>query len=128
MPRPKRSEKVGVTEVKPALAPTEAVEAAERILGAKCPICGKTIIEKRAVKVAGVTVGKVGYFDNIEWREDYPFGISFAAGGRGSLRDWHYIGPEDAPELFEAVKARFIQALKEWINKGWLSPDEISQL
>jgi hypothetical protein len=48
-----------------------------------------------------------------------------SAAGKGSLRDWEYINPQDAPELFEALKARFKDAIKEWLEKGLLEPSDI---
>jgi len=122
--RKKRSEKRVIREA-PAPAPVEVVKPAEEVLAALCPCCGRTI-KDRAVKISGVTVGKVGYFDSIDWEEDKPFGVAYQASGRGSFTNWRHINPEEAPELFEALKARFIQAVREWVRKGWLSHDEIS--
>jgi hypothetical protein len=122
MPRRKRSEKVEVA-VRPA--PVRPQVAAERIVAAICPCCGRTIPEKRAIKAGYVTVDHIGYFASIEWDEKKAFGVSYLPGGRGSM-GWSYIDPEEAPELFEAVKARLIRAVREWINKAWLSEEEIS--
>jgi len=125
MPRKRRSEKLAEVAVRPAPVPTEALAVAEKILSALCPVCGRTIPENRALRIGYVTVGKVGYFESIDWDPDKPFGVSFRAGGRNAFKDWEHIGPEEAPELFEALKARFIQALKEWVAKGWIKEDEI---
>jgi hypothetical protein len=51
--------------------------------------------------------------------------LRLSAAGKGSLKDWQYINPEDAPELFEALKGRFRHAIKEWIERGWLLPSDI---
>jgi len=126
--RLKRSSKTKLVEaVKPAPAEAEVEAVAERIVGAFCPVCGKTVID-RAVKIGYVSVGHTPYFESIEWDPDKPFGISFAAAGRGSLQDRKYVTPEDCPELFEAVKARFLQALAEWVNKNWISPSDIESI
>lgn len=125
MPRKKRSEKRAIEVARvPVVAPARA-KVTERLMAALCPVCGRTVPEKRALKIGNVTIGKVGYFDSIDWDENKPFGVSYLAAGRGSFKDWEHIGPEEAPELFEALKARLIQAVGEWINKGWLTPDEI---
>lgn len=126
MPRKKRSErKTGeAVAVRPAPVRPEA-EVAERIMAAICPLCGKSIPTKRAIKIGYVTVDRIDYFDSINWDPNKPFGVSYSAAGRGSLRDWNYISPEEAPELFEAVKSRLIQAVREWVNKGWLSQEDI---
>lgn len=126
MARKKRSEKT-TAAVRPAPAPPEVAKVAGEILEAFCPVCGRTVPQNRALKVGGVVVGKVGYFESIDWDPNKPFGVAKEASGRGSLANFRYINPDEAPELFEVLKARLIQALKEWINKGWLSPDEISQ-
>jgi len=142
MGRKKRSQKV---EVAPRPTRVRAEAVAERILAALCPCCGRTIPEKRAIRVGYVTVDRVDYFASIEWDENKPFGVSYVPGGRG-FGNWEHISPEQAPELFEAVKARFIQAwiewivkawitreellrlVKEWLDKGWINPEEIPSL
>jgi hypothetical protein len=120
--RRKRSEKKVEVAVRPAPVRAEAV--AVKMIAAICPCCGKTIPEKRAIKAGYVTVDWVDYFASIKWDENKSFGVSYSPGGRGSM-ETDYIGPEDAPELFEAVKARFLQAIKEWLGKGWIKPEEL---
>lgn len=127
MGRKKRSEKLAqAVAVKPAPAPE--VRVAERVIAALCPVCGRTVPEKRAIKAGYITYDHIPYFDSIEWDKDKPFGVSRLAAGRGSFSNWEYINPQDAPELFEAVKGRFIQALEEWLNKKWIAPEEIKHL
>jgi len=121
--RRKRSEKVEVA-VRPAPVRVEAEVVAVKMIAAICPCCGKTIPEKRAIKAGYVTVDRVDYFASIGWVENKPFGVSYSPGGRGSMGT-DYISPEDAPELFEAVKARFLQAIREWLGKGWIKPEEL---
>lgn len=127
MARKKRSTKLakGAVAVRPAPVSEVAKVAAERFIIAFCPVCGHSIPEKRAKKIGYVTVDRVPYFESINWDANKPFGVSYSAAGRGSLRDWQYITPEEAGELFEAMKARFIQAIEEWIKKGWLEKGEI---
>ena len=128
MARKKRSLAEAVA-VKPAPAPmVVAPKVAERVMAAICPLCGRAVPEKRAIKSGYITVDRKPYFDSIDWDENKPFGVAYPLTGRGSLRDWEYISPEQAPELFEALRQRFIQALREWINKGWLSQEEIRSL
>lgn len=94
---------------------------------ALCPVCGKTVTD-RAVKLGGVTVGKTPYFETIEWDKDKPFGVAIATGGRGSFTEWHHISKEDAPELFEGLKERLLQAVKEWLDKGWIEGAKVKEL
>ena len=122
MPRLKRSEKATRVAVEPAVRPPSRVT--ERLYGAHCPVCGRQI-KNRAIKIGYVTVDRIGYFASIDWDPNKPFGVSFAAGGKGAFKDWQPIGPEEAPELFEAVKKRLIDALREWVDKGWISREEI---
>lgn len=124
MPRLKRSEKAAVPKVAPA--PVEVPpKVTEEVLAALCPICGRTVPEDRAVKVGNITVGKVGYFESIDWDEAKQFGVAYQASGRGSFTNWRHINPQEAPELFEAMKARFLQAIREWLKKGWITEEDI---
>lgn len=127
MPRKKRSQKLAEREtVQPIVERIRAATApTEPIIGAFCPVCGHTIPEKRAIKQGYVPIDHVDYFDSIDWDANKPFGVSFAATGKGSLKDWRHISPEDAPELFQKVRGRFVKAIKEWMDKGWLSKEEI---
>ena len=121
MGRPKRSD----TAVhKAPVVERERPRGTATIVGAFCPCCGKTI-QDRAVKVGNISVGRVPYFDSIEWDPNKPFGVRFSATGRGSLKDRESIGPEDAPELFEGLKRRLIAATKEWEAKGWLTAEDL---
>lgn len=123
--RLKRSEKrARLPAVEPQIPPP--ILATGTALGAFCPVCGHTIPENRAIKIGHVTVDRVGYFGSIDWDPNKPFGASFAArGGRGPFREWHYISPEEAPELFKAVKGRLIDAVREWVEKGWINEEEL---
>lgn len=127
MGRRKRSEKL--REIKELPLPTEVkvMPAAAEVMAAICPICGRSVPENRALKVGTVTVGKVGYFDSIDWEPDKPFGVAYQASGRGSFNNWRHIDPSQAPELFEALKGRFIDSIREWLAKGWIKRGEIEQ-
>lgn len=131
MGRKKRSLKLAERAeqaVKPILVPIETAKPVGEFFGALCPVCGRWLPSDRALKVGNTTIGRVGYFDSIEWDKDKPFGVAFQAGGRGSLNNWRYIGPEEDSELFEALKGRLLQAVKEWREKGWLSDEDISSI
>lgn len=126
MPRRKRSETLA------ALQPVSRAPAAERpretatVVACLCPICGHSI-QDRAIKVGHITVEKRPYFETIDWDPDKPFGIAYPAGGRSSYKDWQHIGPEKAPELFAALKGRFLQAIKEWREKGWITAEDLEK-
>jgi len=95
------------------------------VVACLCPICGRSIPKDRAVKVGHITVEKRPYFESIDWDPEKPFGIAYPAGGRGSYKDWQPIGPEEDPELFAAVKGRFLQAIQEWKQKGWIADEDL---
>jgi hypothetical protein len=50
------------------------------------------------------------------------------ATGKNSFSDWHYINPKDAPDLFQAMKNRFLTALGEWVDKGWITKGEVERM
>jgi len=134
MGRRKRSDR---QQEKPAVATLERPEAEARVLttGAKailfalCPICGRSIPEQRVT--ARGTYGaleKKPYFETIDWDADKPFGVRLATSGKGSFKNWDYIDKDEVPELFEALKKRLLEAIKEWLHKGWLSEEEVAGL
>lgn len=127
MARKKRSERVAEAAVKarPVAVAVAPLRVAVKVVSALCPICGRAVPENRAIKFGHVTVDRVSYFGSIDWDPEKPFGVSYTPAGRGSFREWQHIDPEDAPELFKAMKARFLDALGEWITKGWISVDEV---
>jgi hypothetical protein len=96
------------------------------VLYALCPVCGRAVPENR-----GTVRGKAGnievepYFNTIKWDPDKPFGIARPAAGKGSFKDSTYIDKDEAPELFEAVKGRLLEALREWVAKGWIQKEEL---
>jgi len=127
MPRKKRSEKQAV-EVAPKPVAVVPAPAPAMIVAALCRLCGRTIPEKRAIKAGYVTVDRIDYFASIDWDREKPFGIIYPATGRGSLGQWQHIGPEAAPELFQAVKGRLLEAVREFLEKGWVSKEEVEEI
>ena len=126
--RAERQAAVGlVEESTPVQTPTPTPEKV--VLYALCPVCGRSIPERR-----GTVRGKLGnietqpYFDSIQWDPDKPFGIALPATGKGSFSGWRHISKEEAPELFEALKQRFLEALREWAAKGWIKPEDLKNL
>ena len=99
------------------------------LIQALCPVCGRSIPENR-VTVRG-TYGAIEtqpYFDSIQWDPAKPFGMKMPANGKNSFAGWDYIDISEAPELFEALKKRFLDAIKEWVDKGWLSKKELQRI
>lgn len=99
-----------------------------QVVSCFCPICGRGIPEKRVTeRVEGkdIALETQEYFSSIEWNPDQPFGMSRLAAGKKSFADWHYVSPEEAPELFKQVKKRFLDAVREWREKGWITKEEL---
>ncbi|MBW2673824.1 MAG: hypothetical protein JRD89_10490 [Deltaproteobacteria bacterium] len=99
MARKKRSEKavMRAVAVEPRPVTPQAPAEVKETLSALCPVCGRAIPHSRAVRVQGVKVGGVGYFEAISWDSGKPFGVASAITGRGSFKDWRYITPVDRP-------------------------------
>lgn len=127
MPRRKRSEKSPERRPVERPKPERVSVGVGEDLQALCPVCGKTIVD-RAVKFGGVTVGRTPYFETIDFDPNKPFGVAMATAGRGSFANWRYIQPEEAPELFSQVRNRLLQAIKEYLDKGWLTSEDIRNL
>lgn len=132
MARKKISEKEGVrTSVaireKPSELPSIAPVSAKATLEALCPVCGRAIPERRAtVRSKLGNLETQPYFESIEWDKNKPFGIRLPTNGKASFKNWDYIDRDEAPEFFEALKNRFLQALREWLDKGWITREEIT--
>lgn len=92
-----------------------------------CPGCGMAHGQRAVRKVKYIILEKKPYLDTIEFDPDKPFGVEVQAMGRGIppvvVR---YLQPEDIPEDFARVKKRMLDAMLEWVKKGWLTPDEVS--
>jgi hypothetical protein len=57
---------------------------------------------------------------------DKPFGTILESQGRGTLRMKGYFGPaEDPTGSFPLIRARLLAAVHEWIEKGWLTKEEV---
>lgn len=134
MARKKKSEKGevrgGVAILKkPRELPSVTPVSAKAIMEALCPVCGRAIPERR-----GTVKSKLGnletqpYFESIDWDKNKPFGIRLPTNGKASFKNWDYIDRDEAPELFEALKNRFLQALNEWLEKGWITREEVTEL
>lgn len=149
MPRKKRSEKQAEVDRlaaperprKAALAPRVA-RAAGEYRSAFCPVCGVVHGRKRLE----YPKTKNGYYsppatqNYWEWisdrdkerglDKDEPFGIIQEVGmGRGrSFAVVGYFGPEDDNDFYPLVKARLLQAVRRWLQNGWLSKEEVESV
>lgn len=98
-----------------------------------CPVCGtahgqevtQTVLGKPYIKLA-----KANYWERTKnFNPDKPFGVIQETLGRGSFKLIGYFSPEeDVDGFFPLVKERLVAATKEWLNKGWLTREEIEGL
>jgi len=103
-----------------------------------CPLCGTAhgiIYGKRKLKGkpyyrVGEPILKSDYFADLlsKYDENKPFGVEVEASGRGSFKNWRYISPQEAPQLFESVQKVFYKAIKSWLQKGWLDKKELQKI
>ena len=69
-------------------------------------------------------MGKVlSYHDNQK-----PFGVVKESKGRGTMKFLGYYGlEEDVDGFFPIMKTRLLQVIGEWVQRGWITPAEISE-
>ena len=106
-----------------------------------CPVCGRTMgkilldkeLSKRESGYYSIESYKRRqlYLDYLEdkWdldKKEWAY-IRDASGGRGhgfpiidTLEE-----PEEAPELFEKLKSQLLRGLQWWINREWITQEEI---
>lgn len=95
-----------------------------------CPICGTA----HGIQVTETVPGKPyiklrrgNYWDRTKsFDPNKPFGVIQETLGRGTFRLVGYFSPEeDQDGFFPLVKARMLQAMKEWVDKGWITKEEV---
>ena len=81
-----------------------------------CPICGLTVGNRIMGKV-------LSYHDNQK-----PFGVVKESKGRGTMKFLGYYGlDEDVDGFFPIMKIRLLQVIGEWLEREWISREEILQ-
>jgi len=131
MPRRKRSElERQATRVRPTETEEKRETKPERVEGeirnelreAICPVCGKCI----SLHHRGGLQNHLDKFDH-----NKPFGVILDNQG-GKWHGYRFIGyfnpQDDTTGLYEAVKGRLMGAVREWIDKGWITREELSSL
>lgn len=98
-----------------------------------CPICGtshgitvtETVPGKKYIKLK-----RGNYWERTkDFDPDKPFGVIQETFGRGTFKLIGYFSPEeDQDGFFPLVKARLLQATKEWLAKGWITKDEVEEI
>lgn len=97
-----------------------------------CPLCGtshgievtETVPGKKYIKLR-----RRNYWERVkDFDPDKPFGVIQETTGRGSFKLVGYFSPEeDVDNFFPLIKARLLQAMKEWVSKGWIAREEVDE-
>jgi hypothetical protein len=95
-----------------------------------CPVCGLAHGMEVTETIPGkkyMVISRRNYWEKTkDFDPDKPFGVIQETLGRGTFSTLGYFNPdEDTEGYFPLVKARLLQALKEWKDKGWVNQDEI---
>ncbi len=98
-----------------------------------CPVCGTAHGQEVTETVEGkpwMVLSRRNYWERTkEFDPDKPFGVIQETAGRGSFNLIGYFQPEeDIDGSFPLVKARLLQATKEWMDKGWITREEVNQV
>ena len=115
----------------PSVLPMVRDPGETEIPEAICPICRRSMIPQRRILSEGgvenTTVSSSPYWE-MEGDSTRHFAIILGSRGRGTLRLLRYADRVEVPELFESVKAHMVQAIREWLARGWLLPAEMQSL
>jgi len=95
-----------------------------------CPVCGKAHGMRVTRKVKYFPIERKPYVESIDWLPEKPFGVIVVYEGRGKgVTVMGYFQPgQDPDNFFPAVKERFVNAIKEWLDKGWLKDSDLKAL
>lgn len=114
-----------------ASAPTP--EALPTIRQAICPGCGRAagFLWQRDL-LSRAKLERLNYWERTrDFAADKPFGVIQQA-GIANLRGFEVIGyfepEEDIDGFFPWVKDRLLEAVKEWVLKGWLTREEVQEV
>jgi len=100
---------------------------------ALCPMCGNSHGMINIYTVPGKPWTKVGQENYWEKTRDFipdkPFGVVKSGEGRGTMELVRYYDiDEDTDGYFTPMKARLLQVLKEWLDKGWITREELEEV
>lgn len=92
-----------------------------------CPVCGKAHGMRVTKRIRYFVIERKPYVESIDWLPEKPFGVIVVYEGRGKgVTLVGYFQPgQDPDNFFPKVKERFLDAIKEWLQKGWLKDSEV---
>ena len=96
-----------------------------------CVLCGRTMGIRNITPVGKpfVKLGEINrWAETSKFTGDKPFGVIKSSVGKGSMKfEGYYDIDEDVEGYFISMKARLLNVLREWQEKGWLSKEEIEE-
>lgn len=102
---------------------------AKRWREAFCPICGLShgMVNIRPPEKPYLSLGLQSFWDRVEeYSGDKAFGVIKESTGRGSMTMvGYYDVDQDVEGFFPQIKRRLCNVIAEWIQKGWLSMEEL---
>lgn len=103
-----------------------------------CPVCfvSHGMVKDETVKgKPWIVLSTKNFWKKVQESDpDKPLGVIQETGGvkgkgRNRFRTIGYFGPDDDPHgFFPLIKNRLLQALREWIAKGWIEPEEVRKV
>ena len=96
-----------------------------------CPVCFMTHGREVLVTVVGkpwIVLKRGNFWAGRTVDPDKPFGVIQESKGRGTLKMLGYFEPEeDEDGYFPLVKGLLIAAVKKWLDRGWLTREELEE-
>ena len=90
-----------------------------------CSLCGAAHGTRITVRVKYFPIERKPYLETVDFDPLKPFGVIIRPLGRGKGSEViRYLNPQES-KYFPAVKRRFLAAIQEWLDKGWLKREEI---
>ena len=97
-----------------------------------CPLCGISVGMRNIYvdpKKPWTKTGEKNLWEETRaFNGDKPFGVIKSSEGRSSLKFVRYFDVgEDTDGFFPPMKARMLAAMKEWLEKGWITWEELEE-
>ena len=96
-----------------------------------CPLCGLSHGMVNIYDIPGkpwLKTGQENFWARTRNYEPKPFGVIKEGAGRGTMAMVGYFDiDEDTDGYYPHIKARILVFLKEWVEKGWLTSEEIEE-
>ena len=98
-----------------------------------CPVCRRNMAIRTIYRSPQKPYMGIERQDNL-WAKaqaytgEIHFGVVKSSEGKGTLKmERYYEIDEDSEGYFPLIKDRILTTLKEWLDRGWLTPEEIER-